>query len=127
MRFATRREDLSRTYFGGRYDPWGERRIVYLQHPSDAIVWWSPQLLLGEPDWMREKVGHDVADKVAWYPWVSFWQLAADMPVATAVPPETGHRYLESFVPSWAAVLHVEDAAAVERVLAEMRQSIHQT
>lgn len=124
VRFVTRREDLSRTYFGGRYDPWGERRIVYLQHPSDAIVWWSPQMLLAEPDWMREKVGRDVADRVRWYPWVSFWQLAADMPVATAVPPETGHRYLESFVPTWAAVLHVEDAELVERVLVELRHSI---
>ena len=30
-------------------------RILYVQHPSDPIVWWSPHLILTEPDWLASR------------------------------------------------------------------------
>jgi len=30
--------------------PWTVPRLVYLQHASDPIVWWSPELLVRKPD-----------------------------------------------------------------------------
>ncbi|MDT5188157.1 MAG: hypothetical protein QOI28_408, partial [Mycobacterium sp.] len=37
VRFAAKAENLGRPA-----DPWGEPRVVYLQHASDPIAWWSP-------------------------------------------------------------------------------------
>ena len=39
---------------------WGQPRVVYLQHASDPIAWWTPDLLFAKPDWLREKRGYDV-------------------------------------------------------------------
>ena len=30
---------------GRPHDPWGKPRVVYLQHASDPIAWWNPDLL----------------------------------------------------------------------------------
>jgi hypothetical protein len=35
--------------------PWYHPRVVYLQHASDPIVWWSPGLTLREPDGDRSR------------------------------------------------------------------------
>ena len=34
--------------------PWDGTRVLYLMHPSDPIVWWSPHLLLHKPDWISQ-------------------------------------------------------------------------
>ena len=34
--------------------PWDGSRVLYLMHPSDPIVWWSPHLIFSEPDWIGE-------------------------------------------------------------------------
>ena len=47
-----------------RRSPGTAPRVLYLQHPSDPIVWWTPRLLLTEPDWLREPPGHDVLGAV---------------------------------------------------------------
>ena len=58
IRFAARPDNL------GRPDkPWGYPRIVYLQHASDPITWWNPDLLFSEPDWLREPRGYDVSPR----------------------------------------------------------------
>jgi uncharacterized membrane protein len=41
---------------------WEQTRVLYLQHPSDPIVWWSPRLAWGRPDWLEEPPGRDVLD-----------------------------------------------------------------
>ena len=84
---------------------WDGPRVLYLQHPSDPIVWWTPRLLLTEPDWMREPRGHDVLGAVRWIPFVSFWQVTADLPFATGVPGGHGHKYTTEYVDAWATVL----------------------
>src|SRR5205807_1983064 len=55
VRFAASGSDL-RPADGSLRAP----RIVFLQHASDPIVWWSPKLIWREPDWLREPRGPDV-------------------------------------------------------------------
>jgi uncharacterized membrane protein len=85
--------------------PWDGPRVLYLQHPSDPIVWWSPSLAWDEPDWMGEPHGRDVLGAMVWIPLVTFWQVAADLPLATGVPAGHGHDYHREFVDGWATVL----------------------
>jgi uncharacterized membrane protein len=85
--------------------PWDETRILYLQHPSDPIVWWFPSLLWARPDWLEEPVGRDVLDAMVWIPVVTFWQVTVDLPMAAGVPDGHGHTYTAEFVDGWAKVL----------------------
>ena len=85
--------------------PWDNPRVLYLQHPSDPIVWWSPNLVLSPPDWLDEPPGHDVLDAMTWLPFVTFCQVTADLPRATGVPPGFGHTYSAEYVDAWAIVL----------------------
>jgi uncharacterized membrane protein len=87
-------------------DPWNGTRVLYLQHPSDPIVWWSPRLIWDQPDWLGEPHGRDVLDSMVWIPLVTFWQVAADLPLSTGVPDGHGHNYHRDFVDGWATVLH---------------------
>jgi uncharacterized membrane protein len=103
--------------------PWDGTRILYVQHPSDPIVWWSPDLILHEPDWLDEPAGEDVLGSVVWMPFVSFWQISADLPNATAVPPGHGHVYTPSYVDGWATVLRPEGWTAQKQ--ADLEQIIN--
>ncbi|GGK41882.1 membrane protein [Pilimelia terevasa] len=83
---------------------WGTPRAVYLQHPSDPIVWWAPKLIVSRPDWLREPRGVDVSPRMRWYPFVTFWQVTADMAFSTGVPPGHGHGYGTAPVAAWAQI-----------------------
>lgn len=83
---------------------WGTPRVVYLQHPSDPIVWWAPRLAVNRPDWLREPRGADVSPAVRWYPFVTFWQVTADMAFSTGVPAGHGHSYGVAPVTAWADI-----------------------
>lgn len=100
VRFAARAENLNRPD-----KPWGNPKIVYLQHASDPIAWFNPELLFAQPDWLREPRGYDVSKDMNWIPVVTFLQVAADMAVAVDVPDGHGHRYVKDVVNAWAAVL----------------------
>ena len=100
VRFAARADDLDRPD-----RPWGQPRVVYLQHASDPITWWNPDLLFSKPDWLREPRGYDVLSSVRWIPVVTFLQVSADMAVAVDVPDGHGHRYVKNIANAWAAVL----------------------
>lgn len=84
--------------------PWVQPRVLYLQHPSDPIVWWSPDLLLRRPDWLVEPRGDDVSPAMSWYPVVTFWQVTADLTHAQSVPDGHGHNYDDLILDGWAAV-----------------------
>jgi uncharacterized membrane protein len=84
---------------------WEGTRVLYLQHASDPIVWWSPRLIWDRPDWLGEPHGQDVLDAMAWIPLVTFWQVAADLPLATGVPDGHGHNYHREFADGWATIL----------------------
>lgn len=84
--------------------PWEGTRVLFLQHPSDPIVWWSTDLLFSEPDWLVEPPGTDRTASMRWYPIITFWQVAADITNASSVPNGHGHNYGESVLDGWAAV-----------------------
>lgn len=100
VRFVARPDNLGRPD-----DLWGEPRVVYLQHASDPIAWWSPDLLFEEPDWLREPRGYDLSGRMQWIPVVTFLQVSADMAVAVDVPDGHGHVYIKDVANGWAAVL----------------------
>ncbi len=100
VRFVARPENLGRPA-----DPWSEPRVVYLQHASDPIAWWNPDLLFAEPDWLKEPRGYDLSGRVQWIPVVTFLQVSADMAVAVDVPDGHGHVYIRDVANGWAAVL----------------------
>ncbi|MGK5113921.1 alpha/beta hydrolase [Geodermatophilus sp. CPCC 205506] len=99
VRFADEAPDL-----GSPPGPWGEPRVVYLQNASDPIVWWSPRLILGRPDWLRGERGPDVSESTVWLPFVTFWQVTADLVFSTGVPDGHGHKYQADYVDGWADV-----------------------
>jgi len=85
--------------------PWAGSRALYMMHPSDPIVWWSPHLIFSEPDWISEPPGQDVLKGMFWMPFVTFWQVTADLPFATGVPGGHGHKYTSEYVDGWNAVM----------------------
>lgn len=118
VRFAARPEDLNRPD-----QAWATPRVVYLQHASDPIAWWNPDLLFSEPDWLKERRGYDVLSSVHWIPVVTFLQVSADMAVAVDVPDGHGHRYVQSVVDGWAAVL--QPPGWSEEKTARLRPMMH--
>ncbi|MEJ2860169.1 alpha/beta-hydrolase family protein [Actinomycetospora flava] len=98
VRFAGRAGDLA-TPAG----PWDTPRVLYLQHPSDPVVWWSPDLLRRRPDRLAEPPGFDVPGQ-PWLPVITFWATTVDLARAQSVPPDHGHLYDALLVDGWMAV-----------------------
>lgn len=90
-------------------EPWDGPHVLYLQHPSDPITWWSPDLIWSKPDWLSETRGRDVLPSMRWIPLVTFWQTAADMAVSQGVPTGHGHTYVGDHVDGWVQVLQLDD------------------
>jgi uncharacterized membrane protein len=82
--------------------------VLYLQHPSDPITWWSPDLVLNRPDWLEEERGDDVLSATRWVPFVTFWQVSADLALGFSTEPGHGHNYTGEHVDGWAAILRPE-------------------
>ncbi|GGK59170.1 alpha/beta hydrolase [Nocardia camponoti] len=120
VRFASEPPQLDRP----AKEKWTSPHIVYLQHASDPVVWWSPDLLFGRPDWLREPRGPDVLPSMDWYPIVTFWQVAADLPRAQTVSDGHGHNYGNAVLGAWAAIVRPTDftpevAVRMQRFLEE--------
>lgn len=116
IRFSARDSDL----FAPGLGAWALPRIVFLQHASDPVAWWDARLLWQEPEWLREPAGEDVTPAMRWWPWVTHWQLAADMPRSIANPGGHAHRYHEEYIAAWANVLDLdpqEDRTATIRAI----------
>jgi uncharacterized membrane protein len=106
--------------------PWDGTRVLYLMHPSDPIVWWSPHLIFSQPDWISEPPGRDVLKTMFWMPFITFWQVTADLPFATGVPGGHGHTYSGEYVDGWNAVLRpagitAQDLADLRPIIAKVR------
>ncbi|MCX4626228.1 alpha/beta-hydrolase family protein [Streptomyces sp. NBC_01443] len=91
------------TRWAGRagHSPAADRR----PRPSHPIVWWSPKLALSEPDWIGERPGSDVLGSMFWIPFVTFWQVTADLPFSTGVPDGHGHTYKSAYAYAWNAAM----------------------
>jgi uncharacterized membrane protein len=106
--------------------PWEGSRVLYMMHPSDPIVWWSPHLIFSRPDWISEPPGKDVLKGMFWMPFITFWQVTADLPFATGVPDGHGHRYSAEYVDGWNAVMRPagmtsQDLASLRKIISEVR------
>jgi uncharacterized membrane protein len=103
--------------------PWVGTRVLFLQHPSDPVVWWSPDLLFGRPDWLIEPRGRDRSALMGWNPVVTFWQVSADLTNAESMPGGHGHNYSNDILDGWAAVAPPDGwtAGDTERVRAALQ------
>lgn len=105
VRFTGRRNSINDA---GKH--WGPVRFVYIQHPSDPMVFFSPDLLYEEPSWLIGQRGPDVSPYLRWYPIVTCLQISFDLPMATAVPLGYGHNYdPASYIDAWIAVTNPPD------------------
>ncbi|WP_019931479.1 alpha/beta-hydrolase family protein [Nocardia sp. BMG111209] len=104
VRFASATDELNQPSAD-----WRQPRIAYLQHASDPIVWWSPDLIFSRPAWLSEPRGPDVSRQMRWWPFVTFWQVAADLTNAQSVADGHGHNYGSLVLDAWAAVLRPPD------------------
>jgi len=101
VRFATVPSQLAQPSSG-----WQQPRVVYLQNTSDPIVWWSWNLAFHQPDWLHGTHPPDVSSAMHWYPLVTFWQVAADLALSTAVPAGHGHTYgMAQAAGAWADII----------------------
>jgi uncharacterized membrane protein len=92
-------------HLGAATAPWGPYRIIYLQYASDAITFFSPDILWRKPDWMQTPLGPDVSPDLVWIPVVTFLQLAVDMMLATTTPLGYGHVYaFDHYLDGWAGL-----------------------
>lgn len=116
VRFSGKPGQLDADEYGRPYGPWEFPRVVYLQHPSDPVSWWDPDLMFSTPTWLNETRRDTPMAQMSWTPQVTFWQITADMLVSNNVPGGFGHRYYGAeMVPAWASVLGLTDLAPDDR------------
>ncbi|MGV1003495.1 MAG: alpha/beta hydrolase [Candidatus Nanopelagicales bacterium] len=91
---------------------WNGARVAYIQHANDPVVWWSPDLLTRQPDWLAEPRGPGVSPTMRWYPLLTFLQVTVDQFNGVNVPNGQGHNYPSMMVAAWAAVTQPPDWTA---------------
>ena len=90
--------------------PWGRFRILYLQHASDAVVFFDPRATWRRPAWMAAPRGPDVSPGFHWLPIVTVLQLGVDIMIAVKPPEGFGHSYdFSSYARAWAMLLDLPD------------------
>jgi uncharacterized membrane protein len=124
VRFSEAIDPTDVSQLGGP-PPWVGTRVLFLQHPSDPVVWWSPDLLFGRPAWLTEPRGRDRSAAMRWNPVVTFWQVSADLTNAEGVPGGHGHNYGNDILDGWVAVVPPDGwtAADTERIRAALNKS----
>lgn len=88
----------------------GDFRLLYLQHASDAVVFFDPTATWRRPDRMTPPRGPDVAPGFWWLPVVTVLRLSVDIMTATKPPQGHGHSYdFVSYAPALAMLLDLPD------------------
>ncbi len=116
IRWASQPQNLATTT-----GSWTSPRVLYLQHGSDPVVWWSPRLVLHKPGWLSEPRAPDVSQETRWFPLVTFLQVTVDQFLGTTVANGHGHNYGNMTVYAWSAI------AAPPGWTAEMTQQLQTT
>lgn len=105
LRFTGRESSLDK--WGKR---WGPMRFVYIQHASDPMSFFSPELLYRRPAWLAGERGPDVSPYLSWLPIVTFLQVGFDIPMATTTPKGYGHNFApSSYIDAWIEVTQPKD------------------
>ena len=118
VRFVANASDL-RNADGSLRHP----KVVFVQHASDPYLWWTTDLIWHKPDWLREARAPDVTPHMHWFPFLTFWQVSADLAIRGHLPPGYGHHYGPEIPTAWAAILDppnwtdAETAALLPRVM----------
>lgn len=110
---------------------WGDTKLVYLQHNSDPVSFFSGDLALSSPAWLADgQRGPDVSDEMDWFPLVTMWQVALDLPVAGNVPAGHGHLYTSGeYLSAWVGVTEPDgwseaDYDRLEPILVERERTL---
>ncbi|MBY6069385.1 alpha/beta-hydrolase family protein [Leisingera aquaemixtae] len=97
------------------FSEWGPLRIVYLQHASDPMSFFSAELAMSKPGWLGEYRGRDVSPYFRWFPLVTFLQVAFDIPMATSVSQGYGHNFIPAeYIDAWIAVTQPRNWTAAD-------------
>jgi len=93
-----------------RDEEWGDTRIVYLQHASDPVVFFSPSLFFEHPDWLVDgQRGAEISEEFHYARLITGWQVMMDLPAAGSIPEGYGHLYSkQANAEAWAAVIRPE-------------------
>ena len=106
--------------------PWGPLRTVFLQYPSDPIVFFEPSMLYRPPVWLSGKRAASVSPLLDWYPVVTFLQLALDMALAQTAPIGFGHVYApQDYFDAWVQVTGSDGLSADDLSTLRQRLSRH--
>ncbi len=122
VRFANGVDDLA------ELDPeWVAPRVLYVQHASDPVTFWSMDTLWSKPEWMTDPRGPDVPDGGPWFPVVTWTQGVFDLMAGFGAPPGHGHDYRLAWPGAWARVVPPADwtstdTAALDDYLADLRR-----
>lgn len=105
---------------------WGPTRIAYLQHATDPLTFFSPDLAFRKPDWLQDgQRGPGISDDFVYVPIVTMWQMAFDLAAAGSVPVGWGHLFSPGAnAASWIAVTRPanwsdDDTVRLRQVLAD--------
>jgi uncharacterized membrane protein len=85
---------------------WGMLRLIYIQHATDAISFFSPNLFYKKPDWLIGERGPDVSPFLHWQPVVTFFQILFDLTASVQnTPIGHGHHFSpNSYIDSWVSL-----------------------
>jgi uncharacterized membrane protein len=121
VRFASTKDEILENQ-----DQWNdETRILFLQNPTDPVVWFSFDLPFEKPDWLREPRASTVSVATRWYPIVTFLQIGLDQAIAASAPVGHGHYYIDTPVYAWSSVLPpdgwtIEDSDKLQKHINEI-------
>lgn len=102
--------------------PWGPVRLIYLQYPSDPIVFFDRSLIYRRPQWLGAERAPDISPLLNWFPFVTFFQVALDMALSQTSPIGFGHVYApEDYFDAWVSLT---DPTWSEQELADLRTTL---
>lgn len=82
--------------------------VVWVQHPSDPVGWWSWSTLWSPPAWMQQPTGDDVPKEPSWFPVVTLLQATFDLMNGFSASPGHGHNYNPDFAYAWVTAVAPE-------------------
>lgn len=83
--------------------PWIPPHVLYVQHATDPVVWWTPNLLFDRPAWLAEPPGKGRHPGMFYMPVLTFFQVTADLGNAVGGSQGFGHLYDHQILDGWAA------------------------
>ena len=84
-------------------------KVLWVQHPSDPVGWWSWSTFWTKPAWMDQPTGDDVPKEPSWFPVTTMLQATFDLMNGFSASPGHGHNYNPDFGRAWAALLAPSD------------------